>query len=129
MNDAQEMANEYMMFLNHKTEKGHTTMFYDSLSSNYDTSQKINNVNKILKAIEFYTRICINIDKHLAKLYNENDDVIHTEESLLKQKEFYVGELKLLENAVSFMEFDDIFKEIEFIERGHNLRELSSEYT
>ena len=127
LNSSQDLANTCVGFLTLKSKNKHFSFYLDCTGSEFTTSEKLGNITKILKAIECYTRICISIDKHLEKLYNEDEDVIHTEESLLELNDFYENELTLLEKTIGEIEFDNIYQELEYIENGHKLQETKKE--
>ena len=126
LNRSQELANACVDFLTYKRKNKHLSFYLDCVGSEFSTTYKLANISKILKAIECYTRICMNIDKHLEKLYNEKEDVIHTEESLLELNEFFENELNILEKTIDSIQFDNIYQEIEYIESGHKLQEVKN---
>lgn len=124
LNLSQELANNFMSFFTDITPNEYFSIFLDTTGSSFTITEKISNVSKILKSIECYTRICISIDKHLDKLFNEEEGEIHTEESYLELNEFYEKELEVLEKTIGNIEFENIFKEIEYIDKGHKLKEI-----
>lgn len=128
LNRAQELANCFMGFLSHSTNNDNFNTYLDTTGGSFTITEKISNVSKVLKSIECYTRICISIDKHLDKLYNEEEGEIHTEESFLEQKEFYEKELEILEKTIGNIEFESIYQEIEYIDKGYKLKEINKEF-
>ena len=123
LNNAQDLANTYMDFLTQKI-NNHYTFFADTISTGFNLMEKISNISKVMKSIECFTRICISIDKHLEKLYNEEEGELHTEESYLEMKEFYNYELEILDKTIGNITFDSIYNELEYIDKGHKLKDV-----
>ena len=125
LNDSQIQANEIMDHINNKNHFGYNTSIVSIICQQEDISSRLNNYNKILRAIECYTRICINIDLQLDKILSDADDDNLTEQSLLDLEEHYKNELEILEKYASEIETDSIYEELQMIE---DITEGSEDY-
>ena len=127
LNDSQEIANGFIGSLARKTQNGDLAIVYTATNENFSVTERLDCINKVLRALECFTKISFSVDKQLKKLYDEEECELHTEESLLEQIDFYDLELNKLERSVDDGLFSDIFKEIEFIESKGSFDESFNE--
>lgn len=115
LNKAQDEATNIINNITNKNHLGCNLTMTAIITQKSEIDGRLNSYNKILRAIECYTKICISIDTHLDKIMSGEEDDNLTEKALLDLDEHYKYELENLNNYVSSIETKNIWQEFDMI--------------